>query len=97
MASKIIWSPKAEETFVRIIEYLEQKWTEKAVSNFIRQTDKVIHIISLRTATFRRSEKKDIYEILITRQNLLLYRIHKNHIELLRFYDTRQNLKKKFR
>lgn len=97
MALKIIWSPKTEETFAKIIDYLQHKWTEKEVTNFVRQTDKAIGIISQKTVTFRRSEKKDIYEALITKHNLLLYRKHKNHLELLRFYDTRKNPKKKFR
>lgn len=97
MASEVIWSPKAEETFDKIIEYLQKNWTEKEVVNFANRTNKIINIIRLNNVSFRRSEKKDIYEIPITKHNILLYRIHKNHIELLRFYDTRQNPKKKFR
>jgi hypothetical protein len=38
-----------------------------------------------------------IYEALITKHNLLLFRIEGNRIELLTFFDTRQNPNKKFK
>jgi len=42
---------------------------------------------------FRRSAKMDIYEALITKPNLLLYKVTGNRIELLTFFDTRQRPK----
>ena len=44
---------------------------------------------------FRRSDKMGIYEALIAKHNLLLYKVEGNRIELLTFFDTRQNPNKK--
>lgn len=37
MAYKITWSPQGEKTFDTIIEYLENKWTQREVKNFIKK------------------------------------------------------------
>ena len=78
MAFKIIWSPKAEITFQKVIDYLREKWTEKEAAAFISKTDKVIFLMSAGILQFRKSEKKNIHQALITKHNLLLYRIHKD-------------------
>lgn len=96
MAYEIIWLPKAEERFSTIIYYLEQNWTEKIVADFIRKTNQKLFEIQQRPKMYRRSAKISIYEALITKHNLLLYRIKGNKIELLTFFDTSQDPKKKY-
>jgi plasmid stabilization system protein ParE len=97
MAYEIIWLPKAEERFDEIIDYLQQNWNDKVITAFIHKTNKSLSQIKRRPEIFRRSQKMDIYEVLITKHNLLLYRINGNRIELLTFFDTRQNPNKKFK
>ena len=97
MARQIIWLPKAEERFDEIIFNLQKNWTEKEVSNFIKRTETVLNLISAFPRLYRRSKKKNIYEALITKHNLLLYRITRNNIELITFFDTRQDPKKRFK
>ena len=97
MARQIIWLPKSEERFDEIIFYLQKNWTEKEVSNFIKRTETVLNLISAFPRLCRRSKKKNIYEALITKHNLLLYRITRNNIELITFFDTRQDPKKRFK
>src|SRR6266550_3247608 len=95
MAKKIKWTTEAEISYDSIIAYLKKEWTEKQVINFIAATDIVIAYIETHPYMFRKSEKKQIHEALVTKHNLLLYRIKKTHIELLVFWDTRRNPKKK--
>ncbi len=97
MDRQIIWLPKAEERFDEIISHLQKNWTEKEVSNFIKRTEIVLNLISKFPRLYRRSGKKSIYEALITKHNLLLYRITRRNIELITFFDTRQNPKNKFK
>ena len=97
MARQIIWLPKAEEKFDEIIAYLQNNWTEKEVSNFIKRTEKVLQLILAFPKLYRRSKRKNIYEAFITKHNLLLYRITRHKIELITFFDTRQHPKKKFK
>ena len=95
MAKKIIWTPQAEKTFTLVLEYLQRDWTTKEIKKFISATDKTIGYISKNPEMFRKSIKADIHEALITKHNLVLYKIKKETIDLLVFWDTRRNPKKK--
>jgi plasmid stabilization system protein ParE len=99
MAYKIIWSPQAELTFENVINYLSENWTIKQVENLLSRTNKLIGLISKNPFLFRGSEKQKIHEVLVTKHNLLLYQINETElkVELLAFFDTRQNPKKKYR
>jgi plasmid stabilization system protein ParE len=97
MAYKIIWLPKAEKRFGEIIKYLEQEWTPKEIERLIIKTNTVIAILSISPAVFRKSPSKNIHEVLVTKHNLLLYRIKGKKVELLTFFDTRQHPNKKYR
>ncbi len=94
MAHQIVWLPKAEEHFEELITYLQKNWSDKEIESFVNQTEKVLSFISQHPRLYRSSKKKDIHEALITKHNLLLYKVLSTHIELLTFFDTRQNPRK---
>jgi len=95
MAKEIIWSPRADKNFDRIIEYLKKDWTEKEVIKFVQKTYQILEKLKKGNITYRSSKKKNIYQVLITKHNLLIYSTNRNSIELLAFYDTRQHPNKK--
>ena len=97
MAYKIIWLPTAEKRFNEVIAYPEKEWTTKEITNLIRKTNTIIAIIGVSPLTFRKSPSKKIHEVLVTKHNLLLYRVKGKRVELLTFFDTRQHPKKKLR
>lgn len=99
MAYKIIWSPEAEQTFDAIINYLEIHWSKKEIKKFIHKTEEIAAFLQQDPYLFRGSEKASIYEALVGKQNLLLYQINesKKTVELLSFWDARQNPKEKFK
>ncbi len=39
MAFKVVWTPKADESFEKIILYLEKNWTEQEIVKFVTKTD----------------------------------------------------------
>lgn len=45
MAKKIIWSPLAIAKHQKIIDYLQDKWSYKAIIQFIELTNKVLVLI----------------------------------------------------
>lgn len=96
MAYKIIWSPRAKETFYNVIDYLELAWGEKQITNFVNLTDHILDLIEEKPYSFKKSEIGDVHRILITKHNLMLYQIIENTktVELISFWDTRQNPKK---
>ena len=97
MAYKVIWSPEAEATFDKIIEYLHEYWTSKEIIRFIKRTEDVVFLLGQNPYLFRGSDKENVYEVLVTKQNLLLYQIIEStkRVELISFWDTRQNPKSK--
>ncbi len=95
MALDIFWTPKAIETFNQVIDYLSENWTEKVVQDFTHKVDKTLKLLQSNHVTFRTTDKLDVFEVLITKHNLLIYRVKANQIQLLRFFDTRQHPDKK--
>ena len=98
MAYKIIWSPEAIDTFDKIIKYLSENWSAKEISNFIDDAEHTLLLLEKNPFLFRGSTKENVHEALITKQNLLLYQISESgkKVELISFWDTRQNPKRKF-
>lgn len=88
MAKEIRWTTEAQATYQKVITYLEENWTDKEVGNFITISNKIISFISENPLMFRKSNKNNVHEALITKHNLLLYRVKPNQIELLTFWDV---------
>jgi plasmid stabilization system protein ParE len=95
VAKQIIWTPEAEATFEKVIAYLFEEWTEKEVQNFINSTYRVIAYISEHPLMFRKTNKRNVREALVTPHNLLVYKVYPERIDLITFWDTRQNPRRK--
>lgn len=94
MALPIEWSKEAKSTFQNILAYLEEKWTDKEIKNFINRADAVLKIIKERPLVYQASKSKSIRRAVVTKHNKLFYRVTKSKIHLIYFWDTRQNPKK---
>jgi len=87
-------TPKAELDFNSIIEYLEQKWGEKIVKEFIYKVDEILKLVKS-FPSIGEVETNDIRGLKLTRQTRILYRIREEKIIVLSFFDTRQDPDKK--
>ena len=94
MSLSVKWLPEAEITYALVLEYLKENWTPKEVIAFIDRTDEVIGQIAKQPKSYIYSKKKDAYRAVITRQTSLYYRVNSKEIELLVFWDNRQDLNK---
>jgi hypothetical protein len=94
MSYSIIWSPRALNTFVQVTEYLGKKWTGKEVEKFIERTDEVLAHIKNNPLQYIYSKELNAHRSVITKQVSLLYQIEGESIELLVFWDTRQDPQK---
>ncbi len=98
MALDIVWSPEALNNFHDVLAYLEENWHADVVKDFVSRTEEVIKIISKNPKIYRKiSSRSDVREAIVTKHNLLLYRVHNNQVALLSVFDTRQHPKKKRR
>ena len=91
MSYQIIWSPKANHIYQQILKYLQEKWTEREINNFIKRTEAVLSFINQNPLLYRYSKQNNSYKCVVTEQTSLIYQINQDKIELLFFWDNRQN------
>ncbi|WP_428329901.1 type II toxin-antitoxin system RelE/ParE family toxin [Mucilaginibacter sp.] len=91
VSNTVIWSPKARLTYYEILEYLAEKWSIKEIETFIDRTEEVINHICTNPLLYPYSEKSDIHKCVLVKQISLFYRVRASNVELLVFWDNRQN------
>ena len=98
MDCKINWTDRAWQTYKTNIDYLEQAWTAKEISNFVLLVDKRLAGLSKhpRTGNPRNKKYLNIRTTLVHKRILLVYKHKplKNEIDLLVFWNTYQNPRK---
>ena len=93
----IIWSPRARITYLNILNYLEKEWGKNSVHKFVSEVTDILMNVSRNPKMFISTKKnKYIRKGLITKHISFYYRIkpRKKEIEILTFWDNRQNSKK---
>ena len=94
----IIWSPKAQTDYARIIDYLLIEWTMKEVQKFIGQVEDATSILQKGNIDFRTTRFKTLHVAVISNHISIYYRIHsKSKVEIIRIWDNRQNPSKLFK
>jgi hypothetical protein len=97
MALTIIWSPKSEKTFAKIVNYILQHFTEQEVKKFITEVNKKLEVISLFPESYPISPlNKKIHRCVIHKLTSMVYRYdeEKQLIEIVMFWDNRTNPEK---
>ena len=94
---KIIWTSKALKTYFKVVDYLREEWNETVVRNFHNEVEQIISQIIENPEMFEVSKRyKNVRKGFVTKHNALFYRVkpRKKEIELLIFWDNRQDDKK---
>ena len=92
----LIWSLRAVENLKKIINYLEENWTDKEIKNFSIQLHSYLTIIEQIPKTFPEAKsKQNIRRAVISPQHTLYYKIETNSIMLIALFDNRQDPKKR--
>lgn len=96
MVKTIIWNSKANNQFFAIIDYLEKHWSRRIAQNFITETLQTLKILAQFPEMGRVDNPvKKIRVFVITKHNILYYRVDDDKIVLLNFFDTRQHPRKR--
>jgi plasmid stabilization system protein ParE len=90
MKLEIVFTPNAEDTFLSIVSFIQQKWGTRSAEKFIETTHKLLDTIAQQPYLFKAYLDKDVRKGLITRQTSVVYRILHDRIEVLFFWDNRQ-------
>lgn len=89
---RIIWSPKAQKEYSKIIDYLLIEWNLTEVQKFIEQVEEISSILEKGNVDFKKTRFKNIRVAVISKQISVYYRNHsKSKVEIIRIWDNRQN------
>ena len=86
------WSPQAKKDYWQNIDYLEAEWTFNDVVNFIEKVEHIINLILKENIQFTPTNYRKVNKVVITKQITLYYRMNSETIDLLRFWNTYQDL-----
>ncbi|HEX3385143.1 MAG TPA: type II toxin-antitoxin system RelE/ParE family toxin [Mucilaginibacter sp.] len=76
MAFQIIWTKRAVTGYDRIINYLQENWTERKIINFIAETDRFLDVLIEHPEILQQTAKhKNVYHGPINRLTILTYRV----------------------
>ena len=89
---EIIWSPQSKKEYWQNIDYLEAEWTFRDVVNFIEKVENTINLLLNKNVQFNSTNYKNVNKVVITKQITLYYKLNSEKIELLRFWNTYQDL-----
>ncbi len=91
MGYNIIFSNEASETFESIGQQIQVRWGEKEVNEFRKRTYKVTEIISKFPLIFQQvHNRENVRKAFIHKSCSMFYRIGDTYIEILFFWDNRQ-------
>ena len=86
---EIVWSETSLETFLKVVDYLFEKWTLKEIQIFETNVDSLLEKISINNELCPKSKIFGYRKCIIDDQNALVYSIINNKIFLITFLDTR--------
>jgi len=91
MALKIKWSKYADQSFDRILEYLQSEWGENVTRAFVRRTYEFLDLLAeFPEIGSMENPEKQIRGIVLVKQVTVFYIRKNDSIILLNFYDNRQ-------
>jgi plasmid stabilization system protein ParE len=90
MKFEIILTPKARDTFLATIIFIKSRWGDKSAEKFVNKTYKVLDTIAQQPYLFKAYQENDVRKGLITKHTSVVYRILHDRIEILFFWDSRQ-------
>ncbi len=92
---KVSWSFKSVKTYDQIFTFLLSEWGQTSADKFMDEVDRILVLISKPPKMFKRSLKLNNVRIgNLIPYNTLIYRVGKQTIELILFWDNRQDAKK---
>ena len=92
MVEEIKWRKKARSSFLKIIAFLQKEWSDKIAEEFVQTVEEKTKLLKMFPKMGIASEKKNgMRKLILSKQNMLVYRIKENKIIMLTIYDTRQD------
>ena len=91
MTLEIILTPHAKDTLISIVSFIQQKWGNKSAEKFIERTYKTLETVAQQPYIFKVYQVNNVRKGLITKHTSVVYRVLNDRIEVLFFWDNRQD------
>ena len=89
---EVHWSARANRDLGSILQYLETKWTNREVRNFLAKLDKAITLIASRPKLFRATnQRKNLRRCVLSRQTTIYFLERDDSIFIVSLFDNRQD------
>ena len=86
------FSARAESELQSTINFLDKEWGESTADKFLDKVDELLNLISESPEMFVCvNRKRKIHKCVINANVILFYRIHKNEIEVITFFQSHQH------
>lgn len=90
----IVWSDEAAEDYHQNIDYLLAEWSEKSAAEFIEDVASILELLKTQPKLYPLTDSPSVRKAVIRKQITLFYKIEKQNIHLIRFWNNRQNPEK---
>jgi plasmid stabilization system protein ParE len=95
MDYKIFWSEEALSNLEEILDYLNERWTQKEINKFKNKLNKQLEIISRFPTIFPVSNyHPNLRKAVLSKQTTIFYKIQDNIIYLAYLFDNRKDIRK---
>lgn len=92
MSKKVVFSKRARSKLEKHLVYLESEWSLKVKNEFIEKLDRCVFQISRHPESCPVSgEFPGLYKCVVTKQTTFYYRIKEKEIQVITFFDNRQD------
>ena len=90
--ASIIWSPQAEESYLKTLEFIVEKWGKKIALKFDKSVEELIHKIATHKHICPESLIIKLRRCVISQQTSMVYQIiDRETIEIITFFDNRSD------
>ncbi|GBD87794.1 plasmid stabilization system protein [bacterium BMS3Abin03] len=94
----VFLSPLAERKLIILLDYLTKEWGVNSKNKYLSKFKNAINQISTHPKSCPESlEMKGLYKCVLTKQSSFYYRIRNDEIEIITFFDNRQDQSKIFK
>jgi plasmid stabilization system protein ParE len=91
---KIDWSDEASDNLDGIIDYLQNKWTDREIKRFFLKLEKQLDLISKNPHAFPVVHfAQNVRRCVLTEQTTIYYEVKQNTIVIISLFDNRMNPK----
>jgi plasmid stabilization system protein ParE len=92
MALEIVWSTRAEKGFDKIVNYLEENWTEREIRIFMEESREFFELLKKNPKMLQASKKTNLHRGPMNKLTLVTYKVkpRKSQIILVNIRSTSQ-------